>query len=359
MPDHPPQDGDVLDLFAGARGWDVGARDLGLDPLGIELDKDACATSEAAGFRTLRADIAALDPMDFAPVVGVIASAPCPSFSRAGKRLGLQDLPLIYDCVQRMLDGEDPRLQAWHDERSALTLEPLRWVLALEPEWCAFEQVPDVLPVWEHFALALQRVGYKTWTGCLRAEQYGVPQTRERAFLLASRTRQPHAPEPTHQRFDPKHPPSESLCGGLRPWVSMGEALGLDTGNGLAIRSNYGTGGDPAARGVRTADQPAASVTGKVGRNYWMHAAGATSVPGRPRRLDQPAATITGKGTAAWGDGTGNGATIRRVTVEEAAVFQSFRRDYPWRGDSTSQYQQVGNAVPPVLARAIVAAVAV
>ena len=59
------------------------------------------------------------------------------------------------------------------------------------------------------------------WAGVLNAADYGVPQTRKRAFCLAHRTRTVHAPEATHDRD-----PQPSLFGELAPWVSMASALG-------------------------------------------------------------------------------------------------------------------------------------
>jgi DNA (cytosine-5)-methyltransferase 1 len=111
-------------------------------------------------------------------------------------------------------------------------VEPFRFALALRPRWIALEQVPHVLPLWEVIATILANDGYGVWTGVLEAERYGVPQTRERAFLLARRGAAAHPPEPTHQRFIRGHAPAavDGLFGGLQPWVSMARGARLERG---------------------------------------------------------------------------------------------------------------------------------
>lgn len=101
--------GDVIDLFSGAGGWCEGAKPLGLRPLGIEWDKAPCATREAAGHRTLRADVAALDPADFAPCMGLIASPPCPTFSTAGRGAGRLLTDVIVRALHELPAGADTR----------------------------------------------------------------------------------------------------------------------------------------------------------------------------------------------------------------------------------------------------------
>lgn len=227
----------VVDLFAGAGGWDLGARDLGIDPLGIEWMPEACATRRAAGLPTLEADVALLDPADH-PCDGLIASPPCQAYSMAGKGAGRRDVDHVVACVRDLADGVDARAEyaeLCEDERSMLVVEPLRWALALMPRWLAFEQVPPVLPLWELMGETLRDRGYSVWTGVLSSERYGVPQTRKRAFLIASLDGPVHPPEPTHQAYVPGEPAQDelqdSLFGdGLKPWVSMAQALGWTDG---------------------------------------------------------------------------------------------------------------------------------
>lgn len=231
-------------MFAGPGGWDEGLRDLGIAPLGIEWDEAACATRAAAGHETIRADVADLDPLDFAPCDLLIASPPCQAFSAAGKGNGHLDLEVIFETADELATGNDVRKEALCyclDERSLLVVEPLRWALALRPEFVAYEQVPPVLPLWKRFADTLRVVGYCAWTGVLTAEQFGVPQTRKRAILMASLSAFVSPPAPTHQRYigAPKELGEDRLFDAgertrivargeenLLPWISMAEALG-------------------------------------------------------------------------------------------------------------------------------------
>ncbi|GAA3164073.1 hypothetical protein GCM10020255_048670 [Rhodococcus baikonurensis] len=126
------------------------------------------------------------------------------------------------------------------------------------------EQVQTVLPVWEAMKPVLESLGYKVVCTVLRTEEFGVPQTRRRAVLLANRTVTPIHPVPTHQsyRAGMARGTGESH---LLPWETMGSAL--ERGKWFEVVSNYGSGGIPSARGRRTSEQPSATVTGKISRN--------------------------------------------------------------------------------------------
>ena len=322
-------------------------------------------------------------------------------------------------------------------------LEPLRWVLeAYRAEsaflgsayrWLAFEQVPAVLPVWEAMAEVFRPLGYSVVTGILNAEQYGVPQTRRRAILIASLDREVSLPTPTHSRYYSRDP--KRLDSGVLPWVSMAEALGwtesavvgfprlADGGEKISI-----DGVEYRARDLRPDDVPAQVVTEKArswkrfvssaqrnatvreesepaptitgGRDFgerrWMltRQTGATA-----RDQDHPSPTILAEGLAksvqvwtdqpgpyvpAWtndrpstsvaGDPRigqpghkcmtddchpGRGKTRQfdrgsvRVTQDEAATLQTFPAGHPWQGAKSKQFQQIGNAIPPLLAGAV------
>lgn len=307
----------ILDLFAGPGGWDEGARIAGYTGpiVGIEHNHDACHTAVTAGHLRIQADVATYPMAPFAGKLdGLIASPPCQSFSRAGNRKGLAD------------------------DRGQLVWQPLRWARDLRPAWVACEQVPDVLPIWQIVAAALREIGYSAWTGVLNAADFGVPQTRRRAILMAQLHGPARAPEPSHGRNA-----SAGLFGDVEPWVTMADALGWEPDRGVALRNN-----SQSNACVRRLDEPAGTIFfgGPANAVDWVHERPATTVQCDPR-VGRPGHKDRDKGEAQFEQGS------VRVTVAEAAQLQSFRADYPWQGTKTKQYQQIGNAIPPLLAAAV------
>ncbi|MFF5778121.1 DNA cytosine methyltransferase [Streptomyces virginiae] len=374
----------VLDGFAGPGGWSEGLRLLGLRDIGLEWDTAACKTRAAAGHLTIQTDIAQYPT---APFKGrsrrQIWSPPCQAWSRAGKGLGLVDQPLVHQAVHDLAQGRDTRaglLTACKDERSLLAAEPMRWLYDLRPEWVCMEEVPDVLALWRQYAEYLRAWGYSVWVGILNAADYGVPQTRRRAILIASQERAVSAPEPTHA----ERAEEITLFGaGRNRWVSMAQALGWDHGQVVNTRGDRKTpgGNEFAADGpswcltektrswaLRNGNQPRAAIRGShepaptmaFGNNSarveWVLRNG-TQKNAAFRPLDQPAGTLffgARCNDVSWV--CEEPAETVRITEAEAAVLQSFPADYPWQGSKTKRFQQIGNAVPPLLAAHIVSA---
>ncbi len=401
----------ILDPYSGPRGWSVGLRMLGLNDIGIEWDAAACATAAAAGFRTIRADVARfpLEPL-VGRVKGVIMSPPCPMFSTAGRCAGRAVMAELHAAIIDALAGRHTiaahtrvmarklraaylagpgrhtrataSAKAWHDARQAAhVVQPARWLTALRPEWIALEQVPPVLPLWQTYARELRARGWSTWAGILNAADYGVPQTRRRAFLIARTDGQPvTAPEPTHCRGG-----ALTMFGELRPWVSMADALGWtdvtvhhQRGRGMAERHGERPGRpsdepaptieggaqrrlvldrrqqNPDGSPVPPVDcdtRPAPTLTAEAGaKGVWVFHRPATTVAGDPR-LSGPGRNDPDIPGSQYGENS------LRLTICDALILQGFPPDYPVQGTRTKQFEQVGNAVPPPLAAAVISSV--
>lgn len=286
----------ILDLYAGPGGWDLGARSLGLDVVGLEIERHAVATRYAAGLATWQQPVDEVTDRQIerlaGEVEGLIASPPCQDFSAAGKGAGI--------------DGD----------RGELMWQVPRYVEALRPRWIACEQVPPALPWFDLFAHQMRSSGYSTWTGILNAADYGVPQTRRRAFLVASLDRPALPPEPTHA--ETPGPMGMFDDGILWSWEPMGEAIGRTFA------------GDQAWANSR----PSTTIVGSFSPQ--MVAAPGYRRPGDPPRQDTPGSV--------------------EITAADAALLQGFPADYPWSGPKTAVWRQIGNAVCPPVAEAVLRA---
>lgn len=198
----------VLDLFAGCGGLSLGFQTAGFDlAAAVEIDPEAAA-SHGRNFHpgdqrhAVPRDITALSPQELAAELGLgpVASAidvlvggpPCQAFARVGR------------SKLREIDAHPQAFK--HDPRARLYLEYLRYVEAFQPLTILMENVPDVLNhgghnIAEEICEVLEEKGYVTRYTLLNAAYYGVPQMRERMFLIGHRHelgRDVSFPEPTH-----------------------------------------------------------------------------------------------------------------------------------------------------------------
>jgi DNA (cytosine-5)-methyltransferase 1 len=281
------------------------------------------------------------------------------------------------------------------DPRNKLFKDYVRFLEEFEPKTFLFENVPGLLSlgdgkVLDRIVSEFVRLDYHVSVKILFAAHYGVPQERWRLILLGSRFGEIAPPEPTHYAKGRANFRSAGLTfrltesdhTKLKPAVTVGEAIAdlprLEMGEG-AETIGYTVG--PVSEYSQRMRNPAgvtynhyAAKLSKQNAERMRHVAPGGSWRDIPHHLlpkgmqrarksdhtkrygrlrnDGLAGTVLTKCDPHWG-------TVflpdqnRSLTVREAARFQSFPDTYMFKGSRVSQYEQVGNAVPVLMAKAI------
>lgn len=301
----------IVSLFSGAGGLDLGFKNAGFDIVWAnDIFKDAASTyRKNIGDHINERPISEIDSADIPICDGVIGGFPCQGFSLANTGR-----------------SED-------DQRNKLYLEFVRVISDKKPKFFVAENVKGILSlgngqVFKRIVGDFADAGYLIYHQLFNAADYGVPQRRERVFLFGIRRNvdaRPicFPPKPTHA------PREKAFNLGLKPWVSVGDAL-----RHLP---------EPGVNNILNHQQPTQYKLRFNG--YLGH-----------RAIDPtlPSPTITARGDERGGVVIiHHPSNLRRMTVREVAAVQSFPDDYMFCGSKTSGYRQIGNAVPPKLAEVI------
>jgi DNA (cytosine-5)-methyltransferase 1 len=289
----------VVDLFAGCGGLAVGFESQGFSTAGFEMDSDCCDTYQKN--LSGRCEQVVLTPETPLPQTRVlIGGPPCQPFSVGGHQAGLADsrdgFPIFISAVDRL------RPDIWMFENVRGLFYRNRGYLA------------EIIE-------SLQALDYEVEARLLNAKHFDVPQNRERIIVVGHRGG--FAFPQTSRRV-----------------YTAGEALGA-----MAF------------------DAPPGSRFLTPNQDEYVERYERASQCIRPRdlHLDRPARTLTCRNLAG---ATGDMQRVRlpdgrrrRLTAREAARLQSFPDWFQFAGGETSIFNQIGNAVPPMLASHLAAAV--
>ena len=373
----------TLDLFCGAGGITEGFRQAGYKCLyGNDCMEEAIKTfsyNHPEAWAEAR-DIEEVDPADVRNRLGIekgaldvlVGGPPCQGFS--------------INAPERFL--QDPRNKLFNDY--------VRFVEEFEPKTFLFENVPGLLSLGDGkvFRLVMsefERLGYHVTHKILFAAHYGAPQERWRLILMGSRLSPVTAPAPTHYATG-----RANFRGGttltfqltehdkkrLLPAVTVGAGIGdlprLEMGEGAEVVGYTTEAHSAYAKAMRNPEGVTFNHFGaklakqNIERMKYVKPGGSwRDIPHRllPKgmqrarksdhtkrygrlRNDGLAGTVMTKCDPHWG-------TVflpdqeRSLSVREAARFQSFPDTYRFLGPRVSQYEQVGNAVPVLMAKAI------
>jgi DNA (cytosine-5)-methyltransferase 1 len=321
----------TVSLYSGAGGLDIGFIQAGFDVMWAnDIDPDAVATYRAnLGNHIFQGDLTQQMLPAATDVEAVIGGPPCQGFSVAGK-----------------MDPSDPRSRhVWNFLAVVRSLKPTVFVmenvknLATNRRWSGLR---------ESLIEAAERLGYQTEMFLLNSADFGVPQTRERMFLVGIRGLRPLPPAPISKQSP----------------VPVRDVL-----LSLPAAGSPGNSGVCKAR-ITLAKNPVLRRSPYAGMLF--------NGQGRPLDLGKPAPTLPASmggnrtpiiderlvhhySEQSWiidyhaglmkGGAPGGSVPpyLRRLTVQEAAAIQSFPRGHVFSGAQSAQYRQIGNAVPPAL----------
>lgn len=315
-----------IDLFSGAGGLSLGFEQAGLQQLlSVEMEPDYCQTYRAnfPRHQLLQKDLTTLTEQDLINCLNgqsvdlVIGGPPCQGFSMAGK-------------IGRTFTD---------DPRNHLFKEFVRIVKIVRP---CFFVMENVARLYTHnsgktrteIIQAFQNIGYSVECKVLNAADFGVPQIRSRVIFIGRRDKGKISfPEP----FQISHQTVESAIGHFpklaagesNPHVANHEAMNHSAQmlEKMAFVKNGGNRND--------IPEPLRPKTGDI-RKYIRYDS------------NKPAVCITGDMRKVF-----HYEQNRALTVRELAALQSFPDNFVFCGNKIAQQQQVGNAVPPLLAKAI------
>jgi DNA (cytosine-5)-methyltransferase 1 len=333
----------VLSFFTGAMGLDIGLEQAGLDlRMGQELDAQAAETIRANGHCVVEGDLRKLlgdDPelssfMQSAGVTkgeafAVVGGPPCQPFSTAGHRMGVDDPRgmLIFDYL-RAVDAIRPRFVILENVKGILNAQGVRGKTLVE-------EIRDTLA----------HMGYTTTWGVVDAVHYGAAQFRERVIIIGSRDHEPvFIPMPTHfpRHQDPAY-----------RWRTLSSVLrGIESSAGESAKFSpkiqevlnlIPEGGNWRSLPPEIAEVAMGgawkSGGGKVG--FFRRLNGAEPSPTLVTSPIQKATMLA------------HPTEPRPLSVRDCALIQGFPDGWVFEGNLTSQYKQIGNAVPVPLGRAI------
>lgn len=214
------------------------------------------------------------------------------------------------------------------DQRNELYKQYIRILADKKPKFFLAENVKGILSLGkgEIFKMILSdfsNLGYRVKYRVMNAADYGVPQTRMRVIMVGVRNDVDWEyvyPEPTH---------NQNGADGMKKWVSVEEALSI----------------------LPNPDEPN-DVPNHQYSKYKLDFNG--YIGHRKLAPDKPAPTVTARGDSKGGVVIlphPNG--VRRMSCREVATVQSFPVNFIFSGPGSSVYRQIGNAVPPLLAKAV------